>query len=364
MTLSPELVHSLSDLLVRLGRIGYVVAKNPSLWANLERGGDWDLVVTDLSAAGRSVTASLGTPLRVECHTYVHAYFYGWGEIDLLAGVHWRGVELLSASDMIRDASVGSDGVMNPSIAHEAVAAWIAPLLSSATFKPTYAGTLQRAASTDAAKFVIVLRRIFGKRLSISLLRMAARGSPEDSLAMTRTLRRVVVVRALLTQPLKTTRNASHFGLREINMRWHPPTPWLEVTSCEQVDAAESWAARQGRAIPGVLLVTTKCRAAYHVQEVAFRGERHTSLGAPEQRTALGRRWWLATRQSRGWLVVILNSGGAGQSCSSGAVRRTRSALSGRPIVCPDARDVETYLSGELARHTRRVLMNIGGPTA
>src|SRR4051794_39547296 len=90
--------EQLRGFLQDLRATGYAVAKAPELWSNLERGGDWDLVVVDVEAAVRLLEGRVGAPESVIRRSYVTTAVYAWGHIDFLPGLVWRGVQLASAS--------------------------------------------------------------------------------------------------------------------------------------------------------------------------------------------------------------------------------------------------------------------------
>lgn len=141
---------------------GYAVAKAPHIWENLRRGGDWDLVVSDLPRALRMLEARVGRPDAVLRRSYVWCTYFPWGEVDLLPGLSWRGLQLVTADDVLSGAvdSSGAPRVARP--AHEAMAACVYPLLAHGSYKAAYRPVLERARLEDGAEFNGRLSEVFG----------------------------------------------------------------------------------------------------------------------------------------------------------------------------------------------------------
>ncbi|WP_458199676.1 hypothetical protein [Blastococcus deserti] len=142
--------------------LGYAVAKAPDLWANLERGGDWDIVVTDPGLSERLLHEHVGEPVSVTRRSYVTSYVYSWGHLDLLPGIQWRAVELADAGAVVAAARPDGDGHMVASPVHQALAACVYPRLAHDSFKERYAPLLRPNDTRDVAQLNSALQRIFG----------------------------------------------------------------------------------------------------------------------------------------------------------------------------------------------------------
>ena len=141
---------------------GYAVAKAPELWANLARGGDWDLVVLDLDRAEELLRHHVGPPHAVTRRSYVVSCHYSWGHVDLLPGLVWRAALLADAGDVVASAVRGEDGVVVASSAHQALAACVYPLLAHGAFRDRYRLLLLPDRPQDADDLTAALQRIFG----------------------------------------------------------------------------------------------------------------------------------------------------------------------------------------------------------
>jgi len=198
--------------------VSYAVAKQPDLWKNLRQGGDWDLVVPDVTVAQRILVAHLGPPARTVRRSYVVANYFEWGEIDLLPGIEWKGIELVSAGCVVERASRTSDGHRVACLAHQVVAAWIYPMLAHGSFHPRYTEVVGRALLEDGAELERILARVFGGE-SARVLRAAHAGRPADIAPFIPSLRRAVRRRALVRTPRMTSRAIGSFVLAEARIR-------------------------------------------------------------------------------------------------------------------------------------------------
>lgn len=211
---------ALERFLSRLeSRTGFAVAKQPDLWANLKRGGDWDLIVGDVAAARQLMVDELGAPLRTVRRSYVVATLYDWGKIDLLPRIEWQGVELLAAGRVLSRAVRTSDhGWPVACLAHQAVAAWIYPMLAHASFNARYAQLVTRAWTEDDVELAEVLTDVFGRHVE-PVLAAAREGDPGSLAAMVPNLRRAARLGAISTKPAMTFRGMSRFAAREVALR-------------------------------------------------------------------------------------------------------------------------------------------------
>ena len=198
---------------------GFAVAKQPDLWANLGRGGDWDLVVGDLEPARSLLVEEVGAPLRMVRRSYVVATFYSWGEIDFLPRIEWKGVELVSASRVLqRAARDPGHGWPVACTAHQAVAGWIYPMLAYGSFNPRYAQLVASAVAEDGIELERVLTDIFGSHADAAIA--AARDRAPQTLAPhLANLRRAARVQALSSSPFRTLRAMSMFAFTEVALR-------------------------------------------------------------------------------------------------------------------------------------------------
>ena len=179
----------LTAFLADLDELGYAVAKAPDIWGNLERGGDWDLVVLDVDRSLRRLAHHAGPPDVVERHSYVTSAHYPWGRIDLLPGLAWRGVQLAGAEDVVAGASEGGSGARVASVPHQVLAACVYPMLAHGTYRKRYEPLLASMTDDDRAVLDRVLGAVFGVR-SGALARVL---DP----AQVRRMRRRATVRAL-----------------------------------------------------------------------------------------------------------------------------------------------------------------------
>jgi hypothetical protein len=200
-------VQALEDWLRDLRAVGYAVAKAPDIWANLERGGDWDIVVSSLATSEALLLRHLGPPDRVSRRSYVTAYEYSWGSIDLLPGLYWRGVELATGLDVVA-AGEASGKVTVASLPHQVVAACVYPKLAYGAYKASYAALLEAASPSEQLLLDSAMHRIFGR--TAPTVDAFLSESP-------RTLRRAASLRALGS--LRFWPRFAHFTYREVIVR-------------------------------------------------------------------------------------------------------------------------------------------------
>jgi hypothetical protein len=208
--------RALQLFLDELALCGYAAAKAPELWRNLERGGDWDLVVLDVADAYQLLVSLLGPAQSVDRRSYVWCCYYEWGEIDLLPGLEWRGLPLVEGVDILAGRRRTAEGIYEARPAHQAVAAVIQPLLAAGTYKARYKLLWRTAAQEDCAELKLCLTRIFGSRLASDL----ATASLPDS-ARARALR-WAAVRQAMRAPLHLALGVARFGAAEVRLRFPP----------------------------------------------------------------------------------------------------------------------------------------------
>lgn len=211
---------ALCKFLYSLEDVGWAVIKNPDLWGSLARGGDWDLVVGDRTSAERLLSACLGPPLRILRRSYVTAAFYEWGEIDLLPGVAWRGVELVASKTVIEQATRTSSNIAVARLTHQAIAAWIYPILAYRHFDyDRYGSLVAEALRNESREINCVLRGLFGVALANTLRSEAERGSSDYQSELISLLRRTLYRRALWRDPVATAVRTMHFVATETALR-------------------------------------------------------------------------------------------------------------------------------------------------
>ncbi len=297
-------------LLADLSKVGYAVAKNPDLWASLSRGGDWDLVVADLPLAESHLLRLLGQPQSSIRRSYVWAYLYSWGEIDLLPGLLWRMVLLASGCEVIRSARISPPGISVSSPAYQAMASWIGPLLSSGSFKERTRETVRAAVDQESKIFEGLLLRIFGTRLTTQLLSLARDARPEQAVHLRHVLRRAAVLRSMRRHPVVTVSRAANFASREALLRLDPPLPALRLDTEDDLERVFRWQREAFPAVPGVIFYDPRRRLRVELQGAVARARlgdlsRVDTRGYPERALSFRERLRLAKDQSRGWLVIL-----------------------------------------------------------
>lgn len=198
----------------------WAVMKNSDLWASLQRGGDWDLVVADRCTAEGLLRTHLGAPSRAERRSYVSSLHYSWGHIDFLPGLRWRGVELLSAASIIDAASMEETGFPVSRLAHQAIAAWIYPLLAYGGLNvQRYGALVHEARSDDGDELRKVLTMLFGNHLSQMLVPNHGIIDVASHVWFAPAMRKELVRRAVLREPRKLAARSLEFLAREMVVR-------------------------------------------------------------------------------------------------------------------------------------------------
>lgn len=204
-----------------------VFLRNSDFINSLAKGGDLDLLVTDMKEAEGWLISCCGNPLFRLKRSYVSQYFYLWGHIDLTPSVQWRGAMYLDNVRILQCAFQNQEGywVLGPE--HEAVTCWFASLAWGGFFKQRYADLIYEAANISPAEFKNALKRAVGKNLAEKLLDTIKFANVADSEVYASAVRRAIFAQAFLRFPIKTLRRHICYWLIEINLRIFPPTPWF-----------------------------------------------------------------------------------------------------------------------------------------
>jgi hypothetical protein len=250
--------QALTALLSDFESAGAVTLKNGDIFANFARGGDWDVLVPDLAEAERRLIHHLGAPDRVCRRSYVHSYFFPWGEIDLLPDWLWRGARLIDRGALVA-AAESHPTAMFPvvGLAHEAAIGWFNSLLWGGVFNARYQSLVERAVAEEPQRFQEVLETVFGARWRRRLWALAADGRPGDAVRHTAALRRSVARRAVLRNPLETIVAWLRLWRTEVALRRRPVVPWIwvdERRAAETAEALRNVAAEAGQGLAGVTL--------------------------------------------------------------------------------------------------------------
>lgn len=208
---------------------GYLILRNHDVLANLERGGDLDLLVQQPASVEKSLITFFGPPTRIAKRSYVWGYSYTWGHVDLLPSLSWRGAIYLSNSSAFSKAQWSASQLPRPSLAHEALVSWFSSLLFGGFFPGRYRNVILQAAKEDELAFEEALAAAAGKRWGRRLIQAARDGCPEVSARWVRPLRTAVWTRALIRDPAGTLARFTDFLKAEFRLRIAPPTPWVAV---------------------------------------------------------------------------------------------------------------------------------------
>jgi hypothetical protein len=173
---------------------GWALSKDVDLWEALSTGGDWDVVVTDLDRAAHLLAKHVGVPARVLEQPDVLACFYPWGEIDLLDGLRYKGVAIVTAREALGGAT-GVDDRRVVRLAHQAIATCLLPTMAYGRTKAEYWDAWQGAARQDLDE----LRRVVARALGRGLARQTINARAADELRP-RDLRRAFLLRTI-TRP-------------------------------------------------------------------------------------------------------------------------------------------------------------------
>jgi hypothetical protein len=217
----------------------YVVLRNHDFRANLGRGGDVDVLVTDMAAARAGMRKSLGRPWWIMRRTYVEGCFYPWGHIDLTPRMEWHGATYIENSTIFAESSLSSFGFLQPRPAHEALICWFASLIWGGFFKARYAEVIQGAAKTDPEAFRKALIHAVGGFWGNKLFDLAASQTATQSVQWVKPLRRALWLRGFRRNPCQTLVGWGQQWLREIKMRAAPPVPWFAVRGLDDKRRSE-----------------------------------------------------------------------------------------------------------------------------
>jgi hypothetical protein len=226
----------------------FVILRNEQdLSGNLRRGGDVDLLVSDLATAERILIDHLGIPVRITRRSSVTGYSYDWGHIDLLQTLEWRGACYLPTRTVLERRRLSPNGRPVPSPAHEALVAWLTSLLWGGFFKERYTSTIVVAAQRDGDALQRALTDALGDKWGLRLWRAASEGNPELSAEWVRALRVAAWWRACLRSPISTIRRFLAFVVAEVRLRLQPSTPLVALVGADERETSALSAAVQQR---------------------------------------------------------------------------------------------------------------------
>ncbi len=183
-------VDALKSLLSDLRE--FVVIRNEDIYANFARGGDADLLVSDLAAAEQALLQHLGMPQVIQRRSYVVGYYYEWGYIDLFPRIEWHGAVYLPNQVVFDQAKTSKIGQPKSGPAHEALVCWFSSLLWGGFLKERYRDLIVEAARDHSIEFRQACTFAAGTTWGERLVRAAEVGRPEASVAWTKPLRRVI----------------------------------------------------------------------------------------------------------------------------------------------------------------------------
>lgn len=211
------------------GLPNYVVLRNHDFRANLGRGGDVDVLVTDMAAARTGMTEALGRPWWIMRRTYVEGCFYHWGHIDLTPRMEWHGATYIENNTIFDQSNVSSFGFRQPRLAHEALICWFASLIWGGFFKARYASVINDAAKADSEALRSALTHAVGADWGSKLFELATCGEPEKSEQWVKPLRRILWWEGFKRKPFETLFGWNRQWMREIKMRIVSPIPWFVI---------------------------------------------------------------------------------------------------------------------------------------
>lgn len=261
---------ALTEVIEALTALDAFVLRNPHLFDNLDRGGDWDILVGDLGSAERVLVRYLGPPDGLVRRSYVSSYFYSWGYIDLFENWQWRGVPLLRNAHLRRAVRPGPSGMPRLDPATESVVLWFSKLLWNGAGDPRYAAAILQASRDDPRAFHDACRLLVGRSTADQLLDVARRGELAAADDLVGSIRRQVTRRAATRQPMRTALGRLQFVIAEARLRRRPPVPTVavrgraEVADVVEAAADSSWSAVTGAVRVSVPSSATPLRFAIH----------------------------------------------------------------------------------------------------
>ena len=337
--------NALEGLASALAAAGACVLRNPFLFENLARGGDWDILVPSLEDAESLLIRHLGPPDGMARRSYVSSYLYGWGYIDLFSDWQWRGVQLLDNAHLRQGLTPGPDGIPKLAPATEAIVCWFTKLLWNGSGDPRYRESIIEAARTDPREFENACSLLVGRRLGSEVSALAAASRPEEADVLVSKLRRAVSRQAYRRRPVSTVKGRSAFLLAEIRLRLNPPVPMIESHAlAENLCDIETTAAGAWAAVSGVVVVRVPDRRSKGGGSIPF---------------AFGYWTTLVNHRVRGRIVVL-----AVQPTSSARLLRAgrrrwltpkSDLIVGHDGSLPD--DLSDWLLGETRRRALRSLL-------
>jgi thymidylate kinase len=204
--------------------IAFCSVHDENVRATLERGGDLDLLVEDVSAAVDVVLRESACVARVQQRSYVTGV-YLWSpqtlgfHIDLVSNLGWRGLPFLETRRAIAGADTSTDLPVLCAV-DRAAAELLLSLLWGGFVKRRYWNGVREQAGLDA--FRVTLEKAFGRSLARSCLESIAANRPSELEEIAGRLRRAMVWRRFIRAPLSTLYSLWSFCTREFSLRLRP----------------------------------------------------------------------------------------------------------------------------------------------
>lgn len=217
----------------------WAVVRNGDLLGNLRRGGDCDILVSDLQAAEALLISILGPPLHVAFRSYVKGYYYEWGYIDFFTDYQWRGVLLLEGEDVLTHSKINSFGWPVLFEEEEACVMLLTSLLWGGFVKMRYWNHILEVWAHQQEYMEGAMIKMLGKPSAKILVGGLSQKSPGILEKRATQLRILLAVREIMRHPFLYPVRYFNFVKAEIALRISPPIPIIVICGLSKVQYNE-----------------------------------------------------------------------------------------------------------------------------
>jgi len=205
----------------------WALLRNGEVMANFRRGGDCDLLVSDLKKAEELMRKKLGIPVGLTRRSYVLSYFYPWGHFDLTDHYYWRGLQLMEGRQMLEQVREHPSGFPIVSGVDESITKLFGSLLWGGFIKEKYCGDILQSCRKEKGEFQKRLVEMVGGPNADIICSRLDKSDWEGLVAEVGEIRRRTLFQAFKKRPIQSFLGQVGFLFREVSLRLRQLVPIL-----------------------------------------------------------------------------------------------------------------------------------------
>jgi thymidylate kinase len=207
----------------------YVLLRNSDVKENLIKGGDADILVVEFKKYMDDFLSLVELPLMYIERSYLHAFFWKWGHVDIFTSIEIRGANFISKEIIISERIINANKLLEAPLHVQALVCWISNLLLGGFFKMRYKSIIIQAAQESGEALYNSLEYAVGPVWAQRMLSLACEERPEDSEKWIHPLRRALWWRAFKRAPCTTLIRWADYWKNQISRCTNPPAPWIAI---------------------------------------------------------------------------------------------------------------------------------------